>query len=164
MDVGRRDLGEVKKLFEQGREREPEPRIELLLGEVDSVVRGFLGGYDLSVHKLNGHAIRNAEAFTELPHVQLVNRLFRIYHPRRILAALPGCTGRNNVFFRRKRGAETEPAWQDANSKKQGPDPAALTTKTLRKPKIPNIPILTLGSTPKRDRSPAKGAGRQQEP
>ena len=69
MDVGRRDLGEVKKLFEQGWEKEPEPSIELLIGEVDSVVRGFLNGYDLSVHKLNGHAIRNTEAFTELPHI-----------------------------------------------------------------------------------------------
>ena len=65
MDVGRRDMGEVKKLFEQRREREPEPRVELLLGEIDSIVRRFLGGYGLSVHKLNGHTIRNAEAFTK---------------------------------------------------------------------------------------------------
>ena len=101
MDVGRRHLGEVKKLFEQGREREPEPRIELLLGEVDSVVRGFLGGYDLSVHKLNGHAIRNAEAFTKLPHVQLVNRLLRIDRPGLVLSALPGRTGWSYVLFRR---------------------------------------------------------------
>ena len=69
MDVGRGDLGEVKKFFEQQWEGELEPSIELLLGEEDSVVHGFLSGYDLSVHKLNGHAIRNAEAFTELPHV-----------------------------------------------------------------------------------------------
>ena len=44
MDVGRRDLGEVKKLFEQGRERKLEPRVELLLGEIDSIVRRFLSG------------------------------------------------------------------------------------------------------------------------
>ena len=101
MDVGRRDLGEVKKLFEQGWEREPEPSIELLLGEVDSVVRGFLSEYGLSVHKLNGHVIRNAEAFTELPHVQLVNRFFRIDHSGRILDALPDRARRSNVLFRR---------------------------------------------------------------
>ena len=101
MDVGRRDLGEVKKFFEQGWEREPEPRIELLLGEVDSVVRRFLNGYDLFIHKLNGHAIRNAEAFTELPHVQLVNKPFRIDHPGRILVALPDHTGPSYVLFRR---------------------------------------------------------------
>ena len=101
MDVGRRDLGEVKKLFEQGWEKEPEPSIELLLGEVDSVIRGFLSGYGLSVHKLNGRAIRNAEAFTELPHVQLVNRFFCIDHPGCILAALPGRARRSNVLFRR---------------------------------------------------------------
>ena len=45
----------MKKLFEQTREREPEPRIELLIGEIDSVIYRFLGGYGLSVHKLNGH-------------------------------------------------------------------------------------------------------------
>ena len=89
MDVGRRDLGEVKKLFEERREKEPKPRVELLLREIDSVVHRFLGGYDLSVHKLNGYAVRNAEAFTELPHVQLVNGFFRIDHPGRIFAALP---------------------------------------------------------------------------
>ena len=49
------------------------PNIELLLGEVDSVIRRFLSGNNLFVHKLNGHAIRNAEVFAELPHVQLVN-------------------------------------------------------------------------------------------
>ena len=78
---------------------EPEPSIELLIGEVDSVVRGFLNGYGLSVHKLNEHAIRNGKAFTELPHVQFVNRPFRIDHPRRILAALPGRAKRSNVLF-----------------------------------------------------------------
>ena len=101
MDIGRGDLGEVKKVFEQGWEREPEPSIELLLSEVDSVVRGFLCGDGLSVHKLNGHAIRNAEAFTKLPHVQLVNRFFRIDHPGRIFAALPGRARRSNILFRR---------------------------------------------------------------
>ena len=101
MDVGRKDLGEVKKLFEQRCEREPEPRVELLIGEIDSVVHRFLGGYGLSVHKLNGHAIRNAKAFTKLPHVQLVNRLLCIDRPERVLSALPGRTGWSYVIFRR---------------------------------------------------------------
>ena len=99
MDVGWGDLGEVKKLFEQRWEGEPEPSIELLLGEIDSVVRGFLSGYGLSVHKLNGHAIRNAEAFTKLPHVQFVHGFFRIDHFRRTFVALLGHARQNNVFF-----------------------------------------------------------------
>ena len=99
MDVSRRDLGEVKKLFEKRREREPKPRIELLIGEIDSVVRRFLGGYSLSVHKLNGNAVRNAEAFIKLPHVQLVNRLLRVYHPGGVLFARPGRTGRSHILF-----------------------------------------------------------------
>ena len=101
MDVSRGDLGEVKKFFEQGREGKPEPNSELLLGEVDSVVRRFLSGYRLSIHKLNGHTIRNAEAFTELPHIQLVNRFFRIDHSGRVFVALSDRARRSNILFRR---------------------------------------------------------------
>ena len=82
MDVGRRDLGEVKKLFEERQEREPEPHVELLLREIDSVVCRFLGGYGLSVHKLKGNTVWNTEAFTKLPYVQLVNRLLPCIPPR----------------------------------------------------------------------------------
>ena len=101
MDVGRGDLGEVKKFFEQRWEGEPEPSIELLLGEVDSVVRGFLSRYGLSVHKLNGHAIRDAETGTELPHVQFVHRFFRMDLSGRIFATLPDRARRSSVLFRR---------------------------------------------------------------
>ena len=88
MDVGRGDMGEVKKFFEQRWEGEPEPNIELLFGEVDSVVRRFVSGHGLFVHKLNGHVIRDAEAFTELPHVQLVQGFFRMDLSGLIFAAL----------------------------------------------------------------------------
>ena len=64
MNISREDPGDVEKFFEQRWEGEPEPSIELLLGEVDSVVRKFLSGHGLSVHKLNGHVVRDAKAFT----------------------------------------------------------------------------------------------------
>ena len=73
MDVSRGNLGEMKKFSEQRWEGEPEPSIELLLGEEDRVVRRFFSRYGLSVHKLNGHAIRDAEAFAKLPHIQLIH-------------------------------------------------------------------------------------------
>ena len=79
MDISRRDLSEVKKLFEERRERKPEPRIELLLRKIDSVVRRFLGGCVLPVHKLNGNVVRNVETFKKLPRIQLVNKLLCVY-------------------------------------------------------------------------------------
>ena len=79
----------MEKFFEQRWEGEPEPNIELLLGEVDSVVRRFLSGHGLSVHKLNGHAIQDAEAFAELSHIQFVHGFFCMDLSGRIFAALP---------------------------------------------------------------------------
>ena len=101
MDVGWGDLGEVKKLFEQRWEGEPEPSIELLLGEVDSVVRKFLSRHSLSVHKVNGHAIWDAEAFAELPHIQLVHRFFHMDLSGHIFTSLPGRARRSSVLVRR---------------------------------------------------------------
>ena len=101
MDVGRGDLGEMEKFFEQRWEGEPEPNIELLLGEEDRVIRIFFNRYDLSVHKLNGHSIRDAEAFTELPHVQLVQGFFRMDLSGLIFAALPDRARRSSVLVRR---------------------------------------------------------------
>ena len=75
MDVSRRNLSEVKKLFEERRKRKPESRIELLLSKINSVVGSFLNRHSLLVHKLNGNVVRNAETLTKLPHVQLVSRL-----------------------------------------------------------------------------------------
>ena len=154
MNVGRGDLGEVKKFFEQRWEGEPEPSIELLLGEVDSVVRGFLSRYGLSVHKLNGHAIRNAEAFAELPPFSLSTDFSTWTSPDTPLPLCPAALDEATSFFTGifKSGAKIEPAWRDANSHKQGPGPTTLTVKTPRKPNITSIPILTLGSTPKQDR------------
>ena len=60
MDVSRGNLGEMNELFEQRREGEPEPNIELLLGEENRAVLRFLSCHSLSVHKLNEHSIRNA--------------------------------------------------------------------------------------------------------
>ena len=135
MDVGRRDLGEVKKLFEERQEREPEPHVELLLREIDSIVRRFLDGYDLSVHKLKGNVVRNIEAFTKLPYVQLVNKLLRVYHLGRVLPLGPAALDEATSFFASilKRGAETKPAWRNANSKKERPDPTALRAKNAQK-------------------------------
>ena len=101
MDISRKDLSEVKKLFEERQKRKPEPRIELLLRKIDSVVRRFLGGYGLPIHKLNRNAVRNAETLTKLPHVQLVNRLLHVYQPRCVLSARPSHTGRSYILFHR---------------------------------------------------------------
>ena len=101
MNVSWGDPGDVEKFFEQQWEGEPEPIIELLLGEVDSVVRRFFSRHGLSAHKVNEHAIRDAEAFVELPHVQLVHRFFRMDLSGRIFAALPGRTRRSSVLVRK---------------------------------------------------------------
>ena len=101
MNVSWGDPGDVEKFFEQQWEGEPEPIIELLLGKVDSVVRRFLSRHGLSVHKLNGHAIRDAEAFTKLPHIQFVHGFFLVDLSGRIFAALPGRARLSSVFVRR---------------------------------------------------------------
>ena len=72
----------------------------MLLGEEYSVVHRFLSGHDLSVHKLNGNAIQDAEVFAELPHVQLVHGFFRIDLFGRIFAALPGNARRSSILVR----------------------------------------------------------------
>ena len=69
MDVSQRNLSEVKKLFEEGRKRKPEPRIELLLSKINSIVGSFLSVHSFPVHKLNRNTVRNAETLTKLPHV-----------------------------------------------------------------------------------------------
>ena len=99
MDVSQRNLSEVKKLFEERRKRKPEPRIELLLSKVNSVVGSFLNRHNLPVHKLNGNAIRNAETLAKLPHVQLVSRLLRVGLPGCIFSTKPNRTRRSHILF-----------------------------------------------------------------
>ena len=101
MDVGRKDLGEVKKLFEERRKRKSEPRIELLLKKVNSIVGSFLNGHSLPVHKLNENVVRNAETLTKLPLVQLVSRLLRVGLLGCIFSTKPSRTGRSHILFRR---------------------------------------------------------------
>ena len=50
MDVGWRNLSAMEELFENGRKRKTEPRIELLLGEIDGVVPNFLCGHGVPIH------------------------------------------------------------------------------------------------------------------
>ena len=50
MDIGWGNLGVMKELFEKRQERKAEPRIELLLGEINGVVSGFLCGHGISLH------------------------------------------------------------------------------------------------------------------
>ena len=83
MDVSRRNLGEVKKFLEQRWEGELEPNIELLLGEKDGIILRFLSRHDLSIHKFHEHTIRDAEAFTELPHIQLIQGFLSVSISRR---------------------------------------------------------------------------------
>ena len=47
---GRGDFGEVKELFEERRQREEEPCIELLLAKISSIVRQFLNGHRLAIY------------------------------------------------------------------------------------------------------------------
>ena len=87
--------------FEQRWEGEPEPSVELLLGKVDGVVRRLLNRHDLSVHKFNGHTIWDAEAFAELPHIQLVHGLLRVNIFKRNFVALSGRARRSSFLVRR---------------------------------------------------------------
>ena len=50
MDVGWRNLSVMEEFFEKGRKRKTEPRIELLLGEINGVVRNFLCGHGVPIH------------------------------------------------------------------------------------------------------------------
>ena len=131
MDVSRRNLSEVKKLFEERRKRKPEPRIELLLRKIDSVVCNFLCGYGLPVHKLKGNTVQNAETLTKLRLVQLVNRLLRVCLPGSFFPLGPTALDEATSFFTGmlKRGAEMEPAWRNANNQKEKPGPITLRAK-----------------------------------
>ena len=40
----------MEELFEKGRERKTESRIEMILGEIDGVVSGFLYGHGILLH------------------------------------------------------------------------------------------------------------------
>ena len=40
----------MEELFENGRKGKTEPRIELLLGEIDGVVPDFLCGHGIPIH------------------------------------------------------------------------------------------------------------------
>lgn len=78
MKEGRRDFGEVKELFEERRQREEEPCIELLLAKISSIVRQFLNEHRLAVYQDDGHVVRDAKAIPELLFGQNVNEAFRL--------------------------------------------------------------------------------------
>ena len=40
----------MEEFFEKGQKRKIEPRIELLLGEINGVVRNFLCGHGVPIH------------------------------------------------------------------------------------------------------------------
>lgn len=50
MNEGRGNLGVVKELLENGRKGKPEPRIELLLGEVHGIMLDLLCGHGITLH------------------------------------------------------------------------------------------------------------------
>ena len=68
----------MEELFENGRKGKTEPRIELLLGEIDGVVPDFLCGHGVPIHQLNEDAIRKTEVVAKLPLVQDFSGLPRI--------------------------------------------------------------------------------------
>ena len=70
------NLGEMEEFLEQRRQREPEPRVELFLGEDDSILFSFLSRYDiLPIQKFHNYAIWNAESISKLLYAQFVCRL-----------------------------------------------------------------------------------------
>ena len=70
------NLGEMEKFLEQRRQGEPEPRVELFLGEDDGILFSFLSRYDiLPIQKFHNYAIWNAESISELLYAQFVYRL-----------------------------------------------------------------------------------------
>ena len=50
MDIGWRNLSVMEEFFEKGQKRKTEPRIELLLGEINGVVHDFLCGHGVPIH------------------------------------------------------------------------------------------------------------------
>ena len=71
------NLGEVEELLEQRRQREPEPRVELLLREEDGFFFGFLNRHrHLLIQQFYRHAIWDAEPIPKFLHIQFVCRLF----------------------------------------------------------------------------------------
>ena len=60
----------MEEFFEKGQKRKTEPRIELLLCEINSVVSGFLCGHGVPIHQLNGDAIQKIEVVMKLSLVQ----------------------------------------------------------------------------------------------
>ena len=69
------NLGEMEEFLEQRRQRQPEPRIELFLGEDDGILFSFLSRYDIfPIQKFHNHAICNAESIPELLYAQFVCR------------------------------------------------------------------------------------------
>ena len=69
------NLGEVEKFYEQRWQGEPEPRIELFLGEEDSTLFSFLSRHHvLPMKKINNYAIWNAKSISKLLYAQFVCR------------------------------------------------------------------------------------------
>ena len=150
MDISRRNLSEVKKLFEERRKRKPKPRIELLLRKVNSFVRSFLDGYGLPIHKLNGNTIRNAETLTKLPLVPLVNRLLRVRLPGCVLSAKPSYTGRSYILFHKhvKAWGRDETCMAKCQQSKRETRSHSPKSKNPRRPIIAKTLSLTPDSTP----------------
>ena len=67
MKEGRRDLGIIKKLLEEGRKEKAEPDIELFLAEVNGIVRLLLSRHGITVYQEYRNVIQNAKMLPELP-------------------------------------------------------------------------------------------------
>ena len=50
MDIGWRNLSVMEEFFEKGWKRKTEPRIELLIGEINGDVRDLLCGHGVPIH------------------------------------------------------------------------------------------------------------------
>ena len=72
-----RNLGEVKKLLEQGNERELKPDVEVLLTKNNGIGL-LLGWHWVTTQKTNQNANRSTKALPELPYIKLFNRLPRL--------------------------------------------------------------------------------------
>ena len=142
----------MEEFLEEGRKRKTEPRIELLLGEVNSVVRGFLCGHGVPIHQLNGDVIREVEALVELPLVQFVSGLPRTRLFGSTLPTWPSRAGRSYIFFHshgRAWGRDKTYMPQCRQSEKCYPAPL-LCGQRLERPRITSLPksATSLRSTP----------------
>lgn len=91
MNIGWRDLGVVQELFENGRKRKSEPRVELLLTKENGVVRNLPSRCWISFHQLNRDVTGNEEAFAEFQLIEKLSSLprTRVFGTHSCPAALP---------------------------------------------------------------------------